>query len=350
MSAAPAAHAADSCANAAFRSGAAARLPDCRAWEQVSPVDKDGSDVVNSGTVASVAGGDRVYFNAAGAFAGAESVLYDTAYLSARGGNWSTRGTDPALTPTGLLVKATLGLSEDGTHAVVVTSKALAPGAIQGGSNLYIRDLTQPASYRLVAATATQQMYQDLTGFGGQGNYIAGTADLSAIAFQTNTPLLAEAPDGVRSLYLWRDGRLSLASRLPDGTHADMSYDGNTPSRRGRRLSDDGTRLWFKANGALYQYAEGEGTTLVGRSHRAGDDPAAPIALPGTVIASRDGRSIWFAYSLPLTDDLDAGRALPLVGRRRQPRGRRRRRSAIARPDRRLRPTAGSPGSSRAEP
>ncbi len=304
---APPAQAADGCANAAFRTGAAARLPDCRAWEQVSPVDKEGNDVVNSGTIASVAGGDRVYFNAAGAFAGAESVLYDTAYLSARGGDWTTRGTDPGLTPTGLLVKATLGLSEDGTHAVVVTSQALTPGAIAGGSNLYLRDLTQPAAYRLIAATATQAMYQDLTGFGGQGNYVGGTADLSAFAFMTNTPLLADAPAGVRSLYLWHDGRLSLASRLPDGSTPDLSYDANSPSRRVHRLSDDGTRLWFAYDRVIYQFAEGEGTTLVTRSHRAGDDPATPVQISGSVIASADGRTIWFAYSQPLTDDPTPG-------------------------------------------
>ncbi|MGB7159796.1 MAG: hypothetical protein WBD40_17145 [Tepidisphaeraceae bacterium] len=101
---------------------------------------------MNSGTIASVDGGDHVYFNAAGAFAGAESVLYDTAYVAARGSGWVTRGADPALTPTGLLAKSTLGLSEDGTKAVVVTSRALAPGAVEGGSNLYVRDLTQPSS------------------------------------------------------------------------------------------------------------------------------------------------------------------------------------------------------------
>ncbi|MDR9373091.1 hypothetical protein Q5424_28595, partial [Conexibacter sp. JD483] len=303
LTVAPPAQAADGCANAAFRSGAGARLPDCRAWEQVSPVEKDGNDVVNSGTIASVAGGDRVYFNAAGAFAGAESVLYDTAYLGSRGGDWSTRGTDPGLTPTGLLVKATLGLSEDGTHAVVVTSNALAAGAIEGGSNLYLRDLTQPASYRLIAATATRAMYEDLTGFGGQGNYIGGTADLSAIAFQTTTPLLADAPVGVRSLYLWHDGRLSLASRLPDGSAADMSYDGNSPSRRQHRLSDDGTRLWFRFDRTLYQYVEGEGTTLITRSHRAGDDPARAVQIDGDVVASRDGRTLWFLGLQPLTDD-----------------------------------------------
>lgn len=302
---APAAQAADGCANAAYREGAGARLPDCRAWEQVSPVDKNGTDVVTSSTIASVDGGDHVYFNAAGAFAGAESVLYDTAYVAGRGADWSTRGTDPPLTPTGLLVKATLGLSEDGTKAIVATSLALAPGAIAGGSNLYVRDLTQPSSYRLIVATASQGMYQEITGFGGQGNYIAGNSDLSAIAFQTTTPLLDGAPDGVRSLYLWHDGNLSLASRLPDGTTPDLAYDGNTPSRIYHRLSEDGTRVWFRTpypEAALYQYVEGQGTQLISRSHRAGDDPDTPVTAENER-ASVDGRTLIFTAFAALTDD-----------------------------------------------
>ncbi len=311
LAAMPAGASAESCATPVDRIGAEARLPDCRAWEQVSPVDKKGVDVVNSGTVASVAGGDGAYFNAAGAFAGAESVLYDTAYLATRGTDWATRGTDPPLTPTGLLVKATLGLSEDGTKAVVVTSLALAPGAKAGGSNLYIRDLRPGGGYRLVAATDDTDLYNQLTGFGGQGNYVGGTDDLSAIAFMATTPLVAEAPgDGARSLYLWRDGQLELASRLPDGTPFDLrDYDANTPGRLQRRLSADGTRVTFRspstdfgARGqALYQYESGHGTTLIGRSRVTGADPDNPPAVTFWV-GSRDGRTVTFQSATALTN------------------------------------------------
>jgi len=297
--------AADACPNAAFRSGAEARLPDCRAWEQVTPTAKNGVDVVNSGTVASVAGGDRVYFNAAGAFSGAESVLYDTAFLSARGADWSTRGTDPPLTPTGLLVKATLGLSQDGTKAVVTTSLALAPGAIAGGSNVYVRDLAPGGGYRLVAAAPGGQLYQDLTGFGGQGNYIGGSDDLSSIAFQSTSPLTPDAPDdGRRVLYVWRDGELEIAGRLPDGTIADLAYDGNTPSRTQRRVSADGSRVLFRSGygGPLYQWVAGHGTTLISRSRRTGEDPPREDDV-ASFRASDDGRTVTFQGQYPLTDD-----------------------------------------------
>ena len=35
----------ETCPNAAFRTGPAASLPDCRAYEMVSPVDKNGGDI-----------------------------------------------------------------------------------------------------------------------------------------------------------------------------------------------------------------------------------------------------------------------------------------------------------------
>lgn len=306
---APSAASADGCTNPVVRSGAEARLPDCRAWEQVSPTAKDGVDVVNSGTVAAVDGGDRVYFNAAGAFAGAESVLYDTAFLSSRGADWTTRGTDPPLTPTGLLVKATLGLSEDGTKAVVATSLALAPGAIAGGSNVYVRDLRPGGAYRLVAAAPGTRLYEDLTGFGGQGNYLGGSDDLSSVAFMSTAPLTGDAPDdGTRSLYLWRDGTLELASRLPDGSTSDLPYDGNTPSRADRRVSADGSRVLFRSSfsAPLYQHVAGAGTTLISRSHRTGDAPGTS-SIVSTLRASDDGRTVTFVANGPLTDESVTG-------------------------------------------
>lgn len=301
---------ADDCANAQFRPSAAANLPDCRAWEQVSPVDKGGNDIMNTSAVAASVGGGRAFFYAAGAFSGAETVTYETGYLGVRGATaWLTRGVEAPLSPASILIKATLGMSDDGTKAVVVSTRALAPGAIEGGSNLYVRDLTQPNAYRLIVATESSTLYTQLTGFGGQGDYLGGNADLSAVAFVSTLPLVDGAPNGIRSVYRWNDGRLSLVSRLPDGSNPgeyDLEGPANTPPRSLRRLSGDGTRTWFLAGGggyrALYQHVEGQGnSTLASRSHRAGDDPA--VAVPvGSAIGSPDGRTLTFTANEQLTD------------------------------------------------
>lgn len=310
---------ADDCSNAQFRTGAAAGLPDCRAWEQVSPIDKNGNDIMSTSAVVSAADGNKAYFYAAGAFAGAETVTYETGYLGTRGQDWTTRGVDPPLSavPSAMFIKSTLGLSKDGTKAVVVTGKALAPGAIEGGSNIYIRDLAQPHSYRLVAASSSPALYTELTGFGGQGVYLGGNSDLSAVAFTSTIPLVDGAPEGQRSAYLWHDGKLSLASRMPDGTHVEVAYQfADTPWRTRNQVSEDGTRLWFDApidgNAALraiYQYVEGQGATLISRSHRAGDDPAVPVANNGA-FASPDGRTITFEAGAPLAEDSTAAGAV----------------------------------------
>ncbi len=306
--------AADACPNAEFRSGAAANLPDCRAWEQISPVDKGGNDIMNTSAVAASTDGNRALFYAAGAFAGAETVTYETTYVGARGAtDWLTRGADGPLVPTGMLIKATLGMSDDGTKAVVAATHALAPGAIDGGSNLYVRDLTQPHSYRLIVANESPAMYQEMTGFGGQFAYLGGNSDLSAVGFTATVPMVEGAPEGMRAAYLWHDGRLSLASRLPNGAALEASARlADTPPRDQNIVSEDGTRLTFEVNResmnsgnrTLYQHVEGQGTSLVVRSRRAGDDASAP----GEALAweaSADGRTVTFVSTEPLTDDAE---------------------------------------------
>ncbi|MFA4929077.1 MAG: hypothetical protein WC558_11210, partial [Patulibacter sp.] len=306
---------ADDCTNAQYRTGAAAQLPDCRAWEQVSPVDKGGNDIMNTSAVVTSPDGDRSMFYAAGLFAGAETVTYETTYLGGRGAaGWTTRGVDgPLAIAPGFSIKSTYGLSDDGTKAVMSSTQALSPGAIEGGSNLYIRDLTKPSSFRLVVAIESKLFHERLADFGGQFRYVGGNADLSALTVVSETPLLDSVPDDGRlTTYLWRDGELTVASRTTEGDLLDVSNRlANTTPRRWRPLSEDGTRTWFYASfgpsnegqRALYQHVAGEGTRLISRSHRTGDDQTVQRGA-ADVFASADGRSVTFTSSrLPLTND-----------------------------------------------
>lgn len=76
-------------------------LPDCRAYEQVSPVDKNGGDVTGVApiTKASVSG-DKVVFQATSPIPGGEgSQSFDPIYLASRGPEgWSTQGLMPPAT------------------------------------------------------------------------------------------------------------------------------------------------------------------------------------------------------------------------------------------------------------
>src|ERR1700689_3043005 len=90
---------AGACTNEALRSGPSEHLPDCRAYEQVSPVEKGGADGVTvqplfpvqrsaceAGQPCAIA-----YMSAASAFAGAQGNELSNAYVATRdAAGWQT--------------------------------------------------------------------------------------------------------------------------------------------------------------------------------------------------------------------------------------------------------------------
>jgi hypothetical protein len=93
------------CENDAFRVGAhappgrpSASLPDCRAYEQASPIDKNGNDIVGDRSYAHASvEGNRVSFQSNAPLPqGESSQSFKPAYLATRGpGGWSTSGLLP---------------------------------------------------------------------------------------------------------------------------------------------------------------------------------------------------------------------------------------------------------------
>jgi DNA-binding beta-propeller fold protein YncE len=81
------------CPNQAFRTELSAPLPDCRAYEMVSPVDKNNGDIsadVSSFALSSALG-DRATFSSYRAFADPQSAPYSSQYLAERGSaGWTT--------------------------------------------------------------------------------------------------------------------------------------------------------------------------------------------------------------------------------------------------------------------
>ncbi len=93
------------CPNDELRSGAGALLPDCRAYELVSPLDKNNGDIVPLGEFTtgvpaalneSAVSGQRVSFTSYRAFGDTASAPFSAEYLAERGpGGWQSHSIDP---------------------------------------------------------------------------------------------------------------------------------------------------------------------------------------------------------------------------------------------------------------
>ncbi|MGC1851626.1 MAG: hypothetical protein WA687_04215 [Solirubrobacterales bacterium] len=91
------------CSNQAFRTGASAFLPDCRAYEMVSPIDKNGGNILllSQGNVQAAPDGNKITYNTIPSFGDVQSSYAVNQYLATRteGGQpdegWSNHGIHP---------------------------------------------------------------------------------------------------------------------------------------------------------------------------------------------------------------------------------------------------------------
>ena len=108
----PVAQPSNTCSNAAFRIGPARTLPDCRAYEMVSPVDKNGGDIkvllsnfnYPPRLESSSDSGDDFAFSSLTSFPGAQSAPWTSEYLASRkaGESWMTQAISPPRESTSL--------------------------------------------------------------------------------------------------------------------------------------------------------------------------------------------------------------------------------------------------------
>lgn len=194
----------------------AQQLPDCRAYEQVSPVDKNYTDALGRPTnvQSSPTGGAVTYYSIA-PFPGTQNPGEFPTYRSSRkSGEWLTEGLLPALEP-GFHVSDVLALTEDLSETVLTAYPSeLAPlpkGVTPTESfDYYVRD-NETGQYDLLDAAP---------GF-GETWFADATLDGSHIIFESNEHLLPEAaPPGDVTLYEWNGGQLSVAGLLPGETQA----------------------------------------------------------------------------------------------------------------------------------
>ena len=246
--------AAQACPNEAVRAqeaehdAYAGRLPDCRAYEQVSPIEKNTTDAMGRPDfVQSSPSGNSVTYYSVVPFPGIAASSEFPQYLSIRGGmSWSMQGLNlPAESGS---ESELYGLTEDNAEMIAGVLPEfeerflLAPGAELEHTNAYVRD-NATGEYKLLGARVGSVKYADST---PDGAHVLFTS--------THNELVPGVVDEAENPYLYEwdreTGKLSFVGYVKgaapeSGTLAGSNEDEGRETYRQDTLSEDGSRIFF---------------------------------------------------------------------------------------------------------
>jgi hypothetical protein len=256
------------CPNDVLRGSSARHLADCRAYEMVSPIDKDNGDIralinatgYSTAVDQSTPGGTRITYSSHRAFADPKAAPYTSQYIASRdpGAGWSSEAIDVGQSSLGdvgqNLENPYKAFSEDLCQSwlVVKAEPLLAPGAVPHYSEAYRREGCGEESYEtLLPATPTVEP----DGFNPE---VQGTTgDGGAAIVRVKDSLSPEAASGVLQTYYTSEGGLRALCVLPDGTANTGNCSGGTGGRFAsfnsmhrtasvhHALSEDGHRAYW---------------------------------------------------------------------------------------------------------
>jgi hypothetical protein len=319
-------------------------LPQNRAWEMVSPPEKNGEVGFFPSRIRAAADGSAIgYLSLQGSGDAVGSGLAFE-YMAQRSGDpapgtngWGSHAITPPQ-PTLTLLSAAAAVdpgyrgefSDDLTKGVffsfgsLVNSSPSGQSDVANGTNLYLRDdLRAPGagSYQLLthcprcAAEGTP-----LSSFEAFfiPTLVGASQDFSHVTFESKLRLTADATQGPLKLYESHDGTTHLAGVLPNGTAAFQSvgglgvYQSGTPQNSSHVITADGSRIFFTSSttefspeggpksGEIYARVNGRSTVQLNASER-----AVPEAPQNAVYwdASTDGSRVFFTSPELLTED-----------------------------------------------
>jgi hypothetical protein len=316
------------CANDQLRTGAGSRLPDCRAYEQATPVAKNGGDALGATDfVQASAAGDAITYVVMGGIPGGVGSQDFPAYISRRGAsNWATAGLLPPA-----------GAGERARVRAFAPDLSLTFSDAEGADHINRFLARAPdGSLTMIASGALARYF--LAGVSSDGSKVFFEADARTVS----APLAPGAAPGKDNLFVWdRDtGTISLAGVLPDSacgsppcTPPGGSFAGpyswffTTSLEQGgasqgglsklyvqplHAISAAGDRAYFTAGGTgqIYLREDPTGpspsTAHVSASQRTLPDVTAP--QPSVFMgATPDGAHAFFTSAEALTDDANTG-------------------------------------------
>ncbi len=346
------AQASSSCPNELFRTGPGASLPDCRAYEMVSPPQKNGGEVDGGVDPETIPAPEQAALNGQAITYGSQTAFPETdpaagavtmQYLSRRSpSGWITQAITPEQDlPGGVYdpnpgsegLSLFTGFTEDLSHAYL---NAYEPspvlGAPAGYYNPYVRD-NENDSYSLLSNVTPPIVPSgpaDAQTPGLTTEYAGMSSDASHVIFVADDALMPGAlpgtteygEHGTRNLYEWSGGHLELVSVLPSdeggeavvgqfGSVGETSNHGNWGEGFDHVLSADGSRAYWgdREQGRLFlhELAPGGARTIrISASQRAGGEQPNERRPAHYWAASVDGSEAYFTSCQQLTDDSTA--------------------------------------------
>ena len=302
------------CPNEEFRGGFSARLPDCRAYELVTPPSKASVTVTGAGPAAG--DGDAIGFDTKEPLP--EEPTGGLHYIATRGASgWSAEDIIPLESYSGATCDSSsndvVGYS-DGLSTALISfgrdSRASEPGGSElekqecnaeglqvvpgepvGYQNLLLRE-NATGAYRLLNAPPPSVTPAD-------AHFQGASADLSHVVFSEMAPLVEGAPYGVEDLYEWDEGALRLLS-------AGGSLAGTSNGSSAGAISADGSHILFESGGDLYVRIDGEEMVQVDKSQGPGASGGGSFQA-----ASADGSEVFFLDESKLTSESTAESGKP---------------------------------------